>query len=120
MNVRKDVVDRWINADHTGKYPRLINYFGDKLFLDSYNPTYSSVTRGALLENVSYLKVNNISLSYSVPADYLERYHISSLGFNFSVSNLFTFTNFSGIDPENPGANYPTTRSISFGVNVGF
>lgn len=120
LNVRNDVTDRWISSGDSGKYPRLINYFGDKLFLDSNNPISSQITNGALLENVSYLKVNNISLSYSLPSDFLKRYNISSLGLNFSVSNLFTITNFSGIDPENPGAQYPTSRSITFGVNVGF
>jgi len=45
---------------------------------------------------------------------------VSSLGFSFMMSNFFTFTNYSGIDPETPGTTYPITRSIALGINIGF
>ena len=36
------------------------------------------------------------------------------------VTNLFTITSYSGLDPETPGATYPLSRTVSFGINVGF
>ena len=42
------------------------------------------------------------------------------LTLNDSASNLFIITNYSGIDPETPGAVYPTPRTFSMGVSIGF
>ena len=36
------------------------------------------------------------------------------------MNNLFTITNYSGIDPETPGAVYPLARTFTFGLSVGF
>ena len=38
----------------------------------------------------------------------------------FTVNNLLTITNYSGIDPETPGAVYPIPRTYTMGVSVGF
>lgn len=46
--------------------------------------------------------------------------HISSMGFSLALNNFFTVTKYSGIDPEVPGATYPVSRSVTFGINVGF
>ena len=50
----------------------------------------------------------------------LQKAHINSLGVSLSMTNLFTVTNYSGIDPETPGAVYPTPRTFSIGLSVGF
>lgn len=73
-----------------------------------------------MLENVSFLRVKNMSLSYSLPLDVVSKMGISSLSFSFILTNLFTITNYSGLDPETPGATYPLARSCSFGLSLGF
>ena len=50
----------------------------------------------------------------------LQRMGLSYLMMYFTMNNFFTFTGYSGIDPETPGATYPVTRSMSFGLSVGF
>ena len=45
---------------------------------------------------------------------------MSNLSFNLSLNNFFTITGYDGMDPEVPGATYPTTKSVSFGMNIGF
>ena len=120
LNVRKEMTDRWTKDNIDAKYPRIIDPFGNKLYLDQYNPTSSDVTLGSFLEDVSYLRIRDISLSYNLPKRWLTHVGVSSLGFSFMMSNFFTFTNYSGIDPETPGTTYPITRSIALGINIGF
>ena len=121
LNVRRDVVDRWKPERTTGvKYPRLIDAYGEKLGYDLTHPTVSTVTRGALVENVSYMKINSITLGYHLPSKVLDRMNFSSFAFSLALNNFFTITKYSGIDPEVPGATYPVSRSVTFGINVGF
>lgn len=121
LNVRREVRNRWTPTHTTGvKYPRLIDAYGKRLGLEVTNPTNDGITKGALLEDISYLRINNISLSYSLPQRILSRINFSSAGVNLSLNNFFTITKYSGIDPEVPGATYPVSRSVTIGLNVGF
>ena len=121
LNVRKDVVNRW-RADQTvgTKYPRILDRYGERLYLDRTNPSSTDITNGALLENVSFLRVRDITFTYSLPENILKKISLSSMSFYLSMNNFITITNYSGIDPETPGATYPVTRSVSFGLNIGF
>ena len=83
--------------------------------------TSSRITDASLLENVSYFKLNSLMLSYNFDGmKWLHKAHINTLGVSLSMTNLFTITNYSGIDPETPGAVYPTPRTFSIGLSVGF
>ncbi len=122
LNVTSDVTNCWTPTHTTGvKYPRIIDYMGSHLGLTDYLPGYlqNDIMRGAFLEKVSYFKINDITLGYNVPEKALKKCRLSTLGVSFTMSNFFTFTNYSGIDPENPGATYPTSRSISVGLHIG-
>ena len=121
LNVSKDMVNRWTPERTTGvKYPRIIDFMGDRLLLDQYNVHSQEITKGAYLENVSFLRIKNISLYYDIPQSIVKSLGLSSVGFSFTMNNFITFTNYSGIDPETPGTTYPITRSMTLGVNVGF
>lgn len=70
------------------------------------------------LYNAAYLRVKNITLSYTVPDKYLRVIRLRNLKAFVSGENLFTFDHLpTGIDPENLGWNYPYSRTISFGLN---
>lgn len=100
------MTNRWTEDNRTGtKYPRIIDTYGERLYYDQIYPTSSTITRATMLENVSFLRVKNMSLSYSLPLDVVSKMGISSLSFSFILTNLFTITNYSGLDPETPGAN---------------
>lgn len=121
LNVRREVTNRWTPSRTSGvKYPRLIDAFGERLGLDVDHPTSTNITNGALIENISYLRINNISLSYNLPDKLLKQMRLSSLGVHAALNNFFTVTKYSGIDPEVPGATYPVSRSVTVGLNVGF
>lgn len=100
----------------------------------SYSETGVTSTLG--IEKGSFLRLNTLTLGYTVPKSVLSKVHLSNLRIYGSVYNLLTITGYSGLDPEvgtNDNANnavYPTTgfdygsypraRSFVMGVNLNF
>lgn len=75
------------------------------------------------LANAAYLRVKNISLSYSIPDTILEKIRIRSLKVFASFENPFTITSLpKGYDPENVslGNIYQVFKTYSFGINLSF
>lgn len=84
------------------------------------------------VEDGSYLRVKDVSLSYNFKSNVLSRAGISRLQPFVTVSNLLTLTNYSGMDPEvnqwgNSGAvqgidwgTYPHSKTVVFGMNIEF
>lgn len=84
------------------------------------------------IEDGSYLRVKDISLSYNIQTPALKKAGIARIQPYFTASNLLTWTNYSGMDPEvnqwgNNGAvqgidwgTYPHSKSFVFGINVEF
>lgn len=121
LNVEKDRTNRWTATHTTGvKYPRIYDYFDGKYNFASYNPMDSSIIDAVYLKNNSYLRIKSIILTYSLPSAAVKKMRMRGLSFNVSLNNFFTFTKYDGMDPEIPGATYPTTRSVSAGMNIEF
>jgi tonB-linked outer membrane protein, susC/ragA family len=121
LNVEKDRTNRWTATHTTGvKYPRIYDYFDGKYNFASYNPMDSSIIDAVYLKNNSYLRIKSIILTYSLPGAAVKKMRMRGLSFNVSLNNFFTFTKYDGMDPEIPGATYPTTRSVSAGMNIDF
>lgn len=77
------------------------------------------------LEDASFLRLKNLMLSYTFPKPWMMKTKfIENLRVYGQAQNLFTFTKFSGLDPETNSnlykAQYPTTRQFSFGLEVTF
>lgn len=89
-------------------------------------------TSSYYVEDGSFLRIKDISLSYNVKGRLLDKWGISRFQPYVTATNLVTWTNYSGMDPEvnqwgNSGAiqgidwgTYPHTRSFVFGLNVEF
>lgn len=121
LNVEKDRTNRWTATHTTGvKYPRIYDYFDGKYNFASYSPMDSSIIDAVYLKNNSYLRIKSIILTYSLPGAAVKKMRMRGLSFNVSLNNFFTFTKYDGMDPEIPGATYPTTRSVSAGMNIDF
>ena len=85
-----------------------------------------------LVQDASWLKLRNVSLSYNLPSELLRKLNIATASFTLSGSNFLLWTPFRGFDPEGSqfssgsnvygftGLNVPLTQSYSFGVNFGF
>ncbi|VBB44724.1 TonB-dependent receptor [uncultured Paludibacter sp.] len=85
------------------------------------------------IEDGSYLRIQNISLAYNLSNKTLKRYGVQNCKIYVNAQNVYTFSNYSGLDPEigayNQGANflyntdtgrYPTPRIYTFGVKLTF
>jgi TonB-linked SusC/RagA family outer membrane protein len=76
----------------------------------------------ANLQNGDYLRLRNLELGYSLPANLLKPIHASKIRIYFSIQNVFTLTKFTGFDVEssdntNP---YPNSRSFIGGISINF
>ena len=121
LNVTRDRTSRW-TADNTAGvlYPRIYDRF-DAIYNFAFtNPMDYNIIDAIYLKDVSYLRIKSIILSYSLPKSVLRKIKVESLSFNLSADNFFTFTAYDGMDPEVPGATYPTTRSVSLGASISF
>lgn len=118
FNVRKDAFyQAWTPENMGNTYPRL-----------SYEP--KGVLSDRYIENGSYLKLAHVSLSYLM--NFKKSNSIKSLTLNFTASNVFTITSYSGYDPDvNTFANdvdcmgidltsYPAARNFTLGVIANF
>ncbi|GGF12144.1 SusC/RagA family TonB-linked outer membrane protein [Flavobacterium limi] len=106
--------------------------------LDGSLPTpsvYSHINNAIssrFIEDGSYLRIQNVTLGYSLPSDIISKIKLSRLRLYATAQNLYTFTKYKGYDPEVGSYNqdallsgvdngrYPTPRQISLGLNVEF
>jgi TonB-dependent starch-binding outer membrane protein SusC len=83
------------------------------------------------IEDGSFLRLNNITIGYSLPKSSIAKLKMSKLRFYITANNLAIITNYSGYDPEvsvrnsplTPGLDYsayPKSRSFLFGINASF
>ena len=120
LNVMKDRIDRWTESNKNGvKYPRIYDHFGQKYNFDMSNPMDYNIIDAIYLKDVSYLRIKTVVLSCNLPDRWLRKMKFSNFSFNLTLGNPLTFTSYEGMDPEVPGATYPTTRTVSFGINIG-
>ncbi|GAB3664838.1 TonB-dependent receptor [Echinicola sediminis] len=74
------------------------------------------------LQDASYLRMKNVVLGYSFDEVVLEKLKLNKLRLYFSGDNLFTITDYPGLDPERSGngrfVNYPQNKIYSFGLQV--
>ncbi|MEA4983282.1 MAG: TonB-dependent receptor [Paludibacter sp.] len=68
-----------------------------------------------------YLKLKNLTFGYTVPASLIKKIHLSDMRLFVSGENLFTITDFPGMDPEMQTATgYVTMKQYAFGINISF
>ena len=74
------------------------------------------------IENGSFAKLRTIQLGYNLPKTFTDKLRLDRLRLYLSAQNLLTIKSgkFSGVDPENPGFNYPIPLNLTFGLNVSF
>jgi hypothetical protein len=86
----------------------------------------SNQTSTRYLEDGSYLRLNNVRLSYDLPEIIVTRLGINGANIYLSGDNLATFTKFTGVDPTIGGAGgfislgYPIPKRFALGLNITF
>lgn len=110
-SLNKDIVEgRWYEGRTDASWPRLLEYS------DKRNIRASDF----YLENLSFLKIRNIQLGYTLPAKWTKKAAMDKVRFYCSLENFFTFTSYRLIDPETSAVDYPTIRQAVFGLNITF
>ena len=115
------VLDRWRQPGDITQIPRA-----------SFGNTDNSRISTRFVEDASYARFKAVTLGYQLPQKLMEKIKIKSLRFYATGENLFTITNYSGLDPEVNAfgssntirgidfGTYPQTRNILFGASIKF
>lgn len=115
-------LDRWQSEDNPGNGQ--INKANRK------QTGYNGRTSTWHLEDGSYLRLQNVSLGYTLPNKWTSKFYVDKLRIYVSGQNLVTFTKYSGYNPEvnarpdsalTPGEDYgtyPLARTFMFGINL--
>ncbi|BAV09488.1 TonB-linked outer membrane protein, SusC/RagA family [Filimonas lacunae] len=115
------VFDRYTPANTSSNMPRFNKW-------NNYNVRVSD----RYIENGSYLRIQTVAFGYNLPADLLKKAKISSARLYVSAQNLYTFTGYSGYNPDMGSFNgnvlltnidqgrYPVPRTVTIGANIEF
>jgi hypothetical protein len=121
QNQLATVNDRYSANNMNGALPRFTS-----------NNKNNTAVSDRWVEDGSYIRIQNVSVGYNFPKDWIRRAYMTNLRVYFSCQNLYTFTNYSGYDPEigsfNRGislmnvdnGHYPNPRSFTIGANIEF
>ena len=94
------------------------------------NRNLTNLNTSRVVEDASFLRLKNVQLGYNFPVKLIKRIGISSLRLYVSGQNLWTWTKYTGYDPEVSTRNsaltrgfdysaYPKTTSYTFGIKLG-
>ncbi|HWS00314.1 MAG TPA: TonB-dependent receptor [Prolixibacteraceae bacterium] len=117
-------LDYWTPENPDAFYPR-------PSYTSQSNNARNSLRQTKYLLDMSYLRLKNVTLGYTIPAKYTSKVKIERLRVYFSGENLVTFDNlYLPLDPEtgmNPnyaavgyGRSYPYSKTLSFGLQLSF
>lgn len=109
-----DVLDRWQNPGQASG----IQQFTQKA---PGTPAYGNAIRNSdeVIGDASYVRLKNISLSWTFPKRWLERIHVAGCGAFIQGQNLLTLTRYKGRDPETQNSGVlPPLRVFSLGIQL--
>jgi TonB-dependent starch-binding outer membrane protein SusC len=111
-NVLSYLIDRWTPGKTSSKYPRA-------------GGQNNAVVSTFFVEDVSYTRLRNIEVGYTLPVKLSSKYGISKFRIYVSGQNLLTFTKFENFDPErqrggSTDQNAPLYKVYTVGLNVKF
>jgi TonB-linked SusC/RagA family outer membrane protein len=140
QNLLASVADRYTLVDpETGKEATSLariaelnpNQYSKDILWSVYSNNKAAITAhiDRFVEDGSYLRINTITLGYTLPKRLLSKVMISNLRLYCTLNNMFTFTKYSGYDPEvsvsssilTPGIDdsaYPRSKGFVFGINL--
>ncbi len=117
-NYQNEALNRWTGEGTTNTYPRLTN--------EDANQNFGNMS-SLYLEKGDYLRCKILQVGYSLSNNLISKIGASRVRFYLSGENLFTFTKYTGYDPEIGGSVfgidkgfYPQARTFMFGINLQF
>ncbi|WP_040665056.1 SusC/RagA family TonB-linked outer membrane protein [Nafulsella turpanensis] len=124
------VVDRARYEENEAGEVVLLNPETDMPRFSQLNVNENNRMSDRWIEDGSFLRIQNVSLAYTLPGEITQRFKVHRLRVYANAQNLYTFTNYTGLDPE-IGAfeqdplrqnidmgRFPSARVFTFGVNI--
>lgn len=125
------------NAQYSNKFRSILGrWTGPGSTNDANTPRYSFTDANSnirvsdrYVEDGSFVKIKNVLLGYTIPTSLIGNKVFTKMRVYIQAKNLFTFTNYTGYDPEIPGGildtgvdrgNYPQARIFSVGLDLKF
>jgi len=115
----KDLLyNSWTTSNTNTKIPKASN---------KSNFSNNGQSNSYYVEDGSYLRLKTLQIGYTLPTDLLSKIYVKNLRVYVQGVNLFTFTKYSGLDPEVGGGdrahgvdagNYPMVKQFIFGLNL--
>jgi outer membrane receptor protein involved in Fe transport len=110
----KDILDAWTPTNTHTDVPRL--NAGDR---------YTAYSSTRFLTSASYLSINNVTIGYTLPKDWVKKIGLGSIRVYFSGDNLALFAKRNGLDPRQGFVSsipytYTQLRTLSGGISVSF
>ena len=117
VNQYADTANFWTPENTNTNVPRIVASAGNNQKMSD-----------RFIEDGTYVRLQNVTLGYSISPDFLQKIKVSRLRLYLSAQNLYTWTKYTGYDPEIAGgdtygidrAYYPQARTILLGANIQF
>lgn len=110
VNAPVSVLERWQHPGQEAKFPA---YTTNSMAMSNYTSSSANYV------DASYIRLSNVTLSYTVPSKFLEKIKLKNLRAYATGANLFTITKFKGTDPET-GIDMPMLRTFTLGIRSSF
>lgn len=118
VNYQTSALGRWTGEGSTNSYPKLSTVDNNKNFTNASD---------FYLEDGDYFRVKTIQVGYTLPSDVVSKAGMTKARVYLTGENLFTFTKYTGYDPEIGGSVlgvdrgfYPQAKTYMLGVNLQF
>lgn len=116
FNQAKTVLDRWQKPGDITNVQKFASSTSSTAYALNSNVAYSD----AVYSSGAYVKIKNVSLTYSVKKTVLDKLRLQHLRIYVQGQNLFTFTKYKGFDPETPYYfSLPPLRTVRAGLQIG-
>jgi TonB-linked SusC/RagA family outer membrane protein len=119
VNKLSTVLNRWTGEGTSNFVPRVTTAATTNMVFSDY-----------FVEDASFLRIQNVQLGYTLPKNLVNKVKIDKIRFYAAVSNLYTFTDYTGFDPTASTGDpigggidygfYPSARTYTFGLNLNF
>jgi len=113
--------ERWMEPGDNTYVPKV--YTGVSGYLNNTNSVAAMFPSTRDIEKADHLRLKNIMVSYALPTDWVKRVKFSSVKVFAQATNLYTWTTYTGWDPEIIGPDwgvYPQTKNLTFGIKTSF
>ena len=121
FNLYSEITGRWTGQGTSNMIPRV----------STLRTNLNHRTSDMFIESGDFLRLKNLTIGYTLPTAVVENMSLSLLRLYLSGQNVFTITDYSGLDPElglTQGnlqqnvdfAQFPQPRTFLLGVNIGF